>query len=196
MQAPSAAPTARVAIPVALVVLALVCCFPLGFVLIWLQSGWLREMKVKWTAIAGACVIGFYGFMAVLSLILGGVAAAQVERANDLWEQGDRATAVEVYKRYVGMIPSADQPNVYGRILDCEAERGNEDAVRQLWEEMKVPSGKTIHPNCQSEAAKAMLAKLWQQEAEREAETFTYEHDHEYSVVRLDVQPDDGLRRL
>jgi len=59
----------NISIPPVLIILSLVLCFPIGFVLIWIQSDWDKQKKIKWTAIAGSCVVGVYFCMFCVALL-------------------------------------------------------------------------------------------------------------------------------
>jgi len=155
----------KISIPPALIVLSFVCCFPVGFVLIWIQSDWDRQKKIIWTAIAGVCVLSFCVCMGIISVLGRNMIAAQINEANELWDQGNQAEAVALYKDAVNVAPDGKKSTIYGRIIDFEASQGNEETVREIWNELEARVY-PILPSCETDAAKEMIAKFEKEKAE------------------------------
>jgi hypothetical protein len=61
-------------------------------------------------------------------------ARKHLTEANALWEAGEKARAVEIYKSVVNadlmVISTADRPTVFQRVIDFEVEQGNTSAAK------------------------------------------------------------------
>jgi hypothetical protein len=99
-----------------------------------------------------ACVI-LIGL--VCSMVLQESSKRKIAQANALWENGQQAEAVALYKDARNFAPSADKSGVYGRILDFEASQGNDTVVQKF---AKEAADRRVAPDCFSEAAKTLMA--------------------------------------
>ena len=163
-------PFANIAVPFVVIVTTLLFCFPIGLVLVWIQSKWTKQRKVKWTIATAVCYFVLMTLATIVSSVEQAEADKNVATANALWDQGDQAAAVEIYKDAASLTSEENKPTVYGRIIDYEADQGNDGTVRQYWKKMKDDALiDPIYPNCKSEKAKILIANLEREEAEKKA---------------------------
>ncbi len=84
-----------------------------------------------------------------------------------MYESGDKAGAVEVYRRNLDVLPSEDKPIVFSRLIDFEADRGNKAEARRIAERAEADG---VVVSLQSEKGKELMSEVWREkEMEREA---------------------------
>jgi antitoxin component YwqK of YwqJK toxin-antitoxin module len=146
------------------IAVSLILCFPLGLVLLWLNRGWSRAAKWKWTG----AVVGCLALLMVLSSVQRSRVHSEITKAHALWDSGDKAKAVAIYRPLLGadfaFVEDHDRPLIYGRTIDFEVANGNEASAQQL---ARRAAAKGIVPSADSPAAKILLANIQAEGAEK-----------------------------
>lgn len=130
-----------------------VCCFPVGLALVWFNPRLSRGSKVTWI---GGFAVFFIGMM-----VISGVAVQQAREelaaAHALWNSGDKPAAISKYRALVKenlhAIPESDRSLVFGRVIDFDADAGNDPSVEKLLEEAEAEH---VVPSISSEKARSM----------------------------------------
>lgn len=138
-----------------LAVILTVGCFPVGLYLLWYNPRISRRTKLVWG-----------GGLACL-LILGGIitrieienAKAELAAASQLWSADDKPAAISKYRALVNRhflgIPQSERSVIIGRVIDFDAESGNDLSVAEL---LKIADEEQVVPTLASEKARQLQA--------------------------------------
>jgi|GEM_PF-2533378 len=141
-------------IPIA--ALLCVCCFPIGLYLVWSNPRLSSRSKAIW--------IGGFACVMVLGMIITRIeneaAKAELAAATQLWDAGDKPAAISKYravvKSHLRAIPESERSLVMGRLIDFDADSGNESSVDEL---LKIAEEQHIVPSISSEKARTLQSE-------------------------------------
>lgn len=130
-----------------------VCCFPVGLALVWFNPRLSRRSKAMW--------IGGFAVFFICMMVISGVAVQhareELAAAHALWNSGDKPAAISKYrvllKENLHALPESDQSLVFGRVIDFDADAGNEPSVEKLLEDAEAAH---VVPSISSEKARSM----------------------------------------
>jgi hypothetical protein len=87
--------------------------------------------------------------------------------ANELWDSGDKAAAISKYRAVVvdhpAAVPESEAAIIYGRVLDSDAEAGNQTAVEEL---LSQAERREIRPTVSSAIVRNLLATREEEQRE------------------------------
>jgi len=140
-------------IPIA--ALLCVCCFPIGLYLVWSNPRLSSRSKAIW--------IGGFACVMVLGMIITRIeneaAKAELAAATQLWDAGDKPAAISKYravvKSHLRAIPESERSLVMGRLIDFDADSGNESSVDEL---LKIAEEQHVIPSMSSDKARSIVA--------------------------------------
>lgn len=154
----------------AIVGLLLLCCFPVGLVLVWRHSKWSVPIKGIWT---GAFVVCFLVF-AVLGQIGEKQARDELAAANKLWLSGDEAGAVSKYRSLLrhnySVLKDDEKSLLYGRVIDFDAQSGNTASAKDLLDDA---TRRGVIPSVSSFEARQLVADSSPQRSSQAGEKST-----------------------
>lgn len=144
-----------------------VCCFPVGLALVWFNPRLSRSSKALW--------IGGFAAFFICMMVISGVAVQhareELTAAHALWNSGDKPAAISKYrvllKENLHALPESDQSLVFGRVIDFDADAGNEPSVEKLLEDAEVEH---VIPSISSEKARS-LQSTWVTKRRLQAES-------------------------
>ena len=131
-------------------------CFPVGLYLLWHNPRISRRTKLIWG-----------GGLACL-LIIGGIATrneienakGELAAASQLWSADDKPAAISKYralvKRHFLGVPQSERSVIIGRVIDFDAESGNNSSVEGL---LQLAEDEHIVPSISSEKAGSIIAR-------------------------------------
>ncbi|MEZ6131201.1 MAG: GYF domain-containing protein [Planctomycetaceae bacterium] len=196
----------------AILALLIVCCFPVGLILVWKNARMTTKEKGLWTAACGGVIALLFLFNTFMTQ---GV-EKDLARANTLWTEGKQPEAVALYRTVLNnrdmYIPDDQKPVVYGRVIDHLAQQGEDEEARKLIEKLQRYA-KDVIPLVDSSEGKRLLAKLKEEgrqttSGKNRAETFmgqieqmggtpTKQYDQRASqfLTKSNLGIDDGVSR-
>ncbi len=146
----------------AIALLSMLMCFPIGLILVWKNPEWTTVRKLRWTG--GFCAVAFA--LAYLGIHTRHEATTSLASANQLWSAGDKDMAVPKYKRAISLalsvIPEGERPVVFKRVVEHEAERGNQASAKEL---IETALNKHVPLNLERRQAKEIMVAV---QAERQ----------------------------
>ena len=136
-----------------LITVSMVLCFPVGLLMVWMHSTWSNSQKWIWT---GALAI----FLVILSII-GDQARKEDLRllaaADAKWQDGDKASAVAMYRPLLSRLRESEASLAYGRVVDFDVENGDSGSTRKL---MEAAATRKVYPSVNHPEAKNLRAKI------------------------------------
>jgi hypothetical protein len=127
-----------------------------------------RRNKVKLSGCAGLCIITLLGLLIVVGM-LSWRAKSELDHADRLYAEGDRAEAVAKYKANFSFVAKADKSRVVQRIVEFEAERGDETEARR-WIELALDNKLDVAYG--TAGAKDLLSRVQAEIARRAEEEY------------------------
>lgn len=114
---------------------SIVCCFPIGLLLIWFSS-WKTSRKLWWTG--GFCLVAILFTIARSYQVK--EATEHLVAGNKFWSEGDQDKAVEEYRLVLkapSIIPDQERAIIFKRVIQQDLSEGKKDSAARLIEKAK-----------------------------------------------------------
>jgi len=139
-----------------LILTFIVCFFPIGLYLVWKHPQWTTQKKWMWTG-------GFVIFLSVANYMASldkAAIQAEIAKADVEWQQDNRVTAVDTYRRLLENdffhVAKEEGPRLFRRVIEFDVESGNVELARRF---IALARSKDVSLSLESSQARLLLAE-------------------------------------
>ncbi len=134
----------------------LVLCAPLSLILIWKHPHWSKPKQFLWSGVSVATFLLFAMFL----VNKGAATRAELAKADQRWDAGDRTEAAELYRSMVNDLAFLDQAQkgrLLSRVIDFECENNRTDFALSVVEKAVSDN---VQLNLANRTAQVLVAKV------------------------------------
>ncbi|MEZ5945169.1 MAG: DUF4339 domain-containing protein [Planctomycetaceae bacterium] len=150
-----------------IIVLLIVCCFPLGLFLLWKYTEMAVQRKALWSGVGLGAILLLFAFNQVMTQR----ANSNLTEAEKLWNQDDRQAAADIYVSVISnrasYLTDEQREVVFGRAIDHLASKDDREGVSKIVDRIDLYYAE-LSPAIETEVGRQYLRDIRKQKVAEE----------------------------